>query len=235
MDHIHIATLQPFNAEILLFTSQPTIMVLVFSFSAPISNPSVKGTFVGTTSQKPSLRSVNVKRSTPKAALHLFEDVNFKGPVKNVTDDTPKFTDFNDKTSSIKIDEGEQWILYSDSDFQGQGIILRPGQYNTMSPVGMSNDVLSSARRVAPSDRQAIMLFRDTNWRGSARTFTGPVANLVNQNFNDICSSMIMLGSGWELFEDVNFKGESKRFDAGAVSSVVPFGLNDKFSSLRPI
>jgi len=225
------------------FSSEHIIMVLAFSSSAPLGrmlvasqyNSSFNGKVVRTTSQKPSFHSASVKRTAPRAQLRLFENVNFSGGRITVTGDTPELTSFNDKVSSIQVDEGEQWILYSRFNFQGQGIILGAGQYNTMSSVGMGNDILSSVRRVASSDRPAIMVFEDEDWRGDARTFTNANSDVRDFNFNDKISSLIVLGSDWEVFDNIEFRGASKQFSPGAVSSLKPVGFNDKISSLRPI
>jgi len=53
---------------------------------------------------------------------------------------------FNDRASSVIVEHGN-WQVCEDSDFRGQCIVLRPGQYPSLAAMGMNNRV-SSLRRV---------------------------------------------------------------------------------------
>lgn len=79
---------------------------------------------------------------------------------------------------------------------------------------------------------RSITVFEHTNYQGRSRTWSGEVANLVPEGWNDIISSMSMRGA-WEVCTDINFRGRCQVFD-GDVTSTVPLGLNDVISSIRP-
>ena len=53
---------------------------------------------------------------------------------------------FNDRASSVVVQRG-QWEVCEDADFRGRCVVLRAGQYPSLSSVGMNN-VVSSARPV---------------------------------------------------------------------------------------
>ena len=54
---------------------------------------------------------------------------------------------FNDRASSVIVEHGN-WQVCEDSDFRGQCIVLRPGQYPSLGAMRMSNRI-SSLRRVS--------------------------------------------------------------------------------------
>ena len=56
-------------------------------------------------------------------------------------------TGFNDRASSAIVDRGT-WEVCEDSEFRGRCIVLRPGQYPTLSAMGLGNRI-SSLRRVS--------------------------------------------------------------------------------------
>ncbi|HEY9672053.1 MAG TPA: beta/gamma crystallin-related protein [Waterburya sp.] len=59
--------------------------------------------------------------------------------------------DFNDKTSSIKIEGNERWTFSRDILFQGPSVTLGPGSYylRDLQARGIPNDSISSLRRIA--------------------------------------------------------------------------------------
>lgn len=79
---------------------------------------------------------------------------------------------------------------------------------------------------------RSITVFEHTNYQGRSRSWSGEVANLVPEGWNDIISSMSMRGA-WEVCTDINFRGRCQTFD-GDVVNTVPLGLNDVISSIRP-
>jgi hypothetical protein len=80
--------------------------------------------------------------------------------------------------------------------------------------------------------RQSITVYRDSNYRGQALQFNGPVPNLRNSGMNDAISSFQLRGS-WELCTDANFGGRCTLFD-GDQNNLARWQLNDSISSLRP-
>lgn len=79
-----------------------------------------------------------------------------------------------------------------------------------------------------------ITVYRDSNYRGTSRTFDGSISNLRSSGLNDQISS-IRLGRGtWEVCEHADFRGrcETVRDDVRDLSRL---NLNDRISSLRPV
>ena len=70
------------------------------------------------------------------------------GPVDNLAD-----TGFNDRASSAIVERGE-WEVCEDSHYRGDCRILRPGQYPSLSAMGLGNEI-SSIRPVRGSPRYA--------------------------------------------------------------------------------
>jgi len=86
------------------------------------------------------------------AEVILFEHANFHGAHKhlfaserNLAAGDDNF--FNDITSSIVVKSGT-WEFFRDSDFQDFEARLGPGLYHDVRTVGITNDTVSSVRRV---------------------------------------------------------------------------------------
>ena len=83
----------------------------------------------------------------------LYEDDNFQG--RTFTADTPvpdfRNSGFNDRASSAVV-RGERWEVCDNTLYGGRCVVLRPGQYASLSAMGL-NDRISSARDVGPSSR----------------------------------------------------------------------------------
>lgn len=86
-----------------------------------------------------------------------------------------------------------------------------------------------------------IRLFRDSNFLGGEIVRSNSDASLVNNNFNDAVSSVIVDEGVWTLFEHTNFQGRSITVARnggpngnGLYSNPDTLGgRNDFFSSIR--
>jgi uncharacterized protein YcfJ len=107
-----------------------------------------------------SLRAVSrndaddARRPMPRPVNRIvfYENDNFQG--RSITADGPvedfSRSGFNDRASSVVV-SGGRWEACQDARYGGTCVVLRPGQYPSLSAMGM-NDRLSSARAV---DRDA--------------------------------------------------------------------------------
>lgn len=89
----------------------------------------------------------------------LFEDTNYRGDAlrinatngdgdENLDNEFAGIgTDFNNKTSSIKVVRGT-WQIYTGDDYKGTTKTLKPGDYYTPTKFGLPNDSLTGIRRV---------------------------------------------------------------------------------------
>lgn len=83
------------------------------------------------------------------AAVELYDDINFDKPMVYTDFDYSYVGDtLNDRVSSIRINEGT-WNFYTDANFEGNVVTLKPGSYPFVPNVGLPNDSLSSFKKVA--------------------------------------------------------------------------------------
>ncbi|MCF8160531.1 MAG: glycine zipper 2TM domain-containing protein [Polaromonas sp.] len=101
--------------------------------------------------------SVRALRNKARAAVTpqvtFYENENFTG--RSFATDKPvwKFArnQFNDRASSVVVN-GSPWELCESNQFRGRCVVLRPGQYPTMTSMGL-NDRVSSVRAVIRDQR----------------------------------------------------------------------------------
>jgi hypothetical protein len=81
----------------------------------------------------------------------------------------------------------------------------------------------------------AATIYRDVNFKGGGLKYSSGDRNLVDNNFNDTTSSIVITGNErWRFYRDVNFQGPAVTLGRGRYSFVADFGiLNDSISSLR--
>jgi hypothetical protein len=185
------------------------------------------------------------------AEVVLFEQDNFSGRSITLTGDTNDFGQigFNDITSSVIVRQGT-WSLCTDWYFSGRCTSFGPGQYNSLSPLGI-NDSLSSARvdQYGPGGSSSssgssgsssggpsggtIIVFENENFGGRSMTLTGDTIDFGQIGFNDITSSVVVLRGVWSLCSDWYYGGYCNSFGPGQYGSLSPYGLNDVVSSAR--
>lgn len=84
-----------------------------------------------------------------------------------------------------------QIAIYQHCNFDGYGIEIGTGYWNMGELIdnGMINDDISA---VAVDPGYQVTLFADANWSGQALTLSGDVACLVDYDFNDVMSSIVV-------------------------------------------
>ena len=159
-------------------------------------------------------------------------------PIQNLKD-----YDFNDKASSCEINQGA-WILYKDSGFRGQNLILEEGTHSTLNIGKFSNDILSSLLPLPPSDTPKILLFQDSFYHGRVITLTREIRDLSTIDFENQTSSIIVLGGEWQIFNKPDFGDPVSSFVLRSNGGTdhngrypEPKGVfkNDSIASLRPV
>ena len=82
------------------------------------------------------------------AQVTFYESENFHGRSFTASDTVWNFepTGFNDRASSAVVDSGN-WQVCEDARFEGRCVVLRPGSYPSLRPIGMYR-VISSVRPV---------------------------------------------------------------------------------------
>jgi Beta/Gamma crystallin len=168
------------------------------------------------------------------ADVTLYSDDKFRGRSLVIDHDARDLghggNNFNDKASSVIVRNGP-WELCTDQDYNGDCVVLDPGEYPSLRPYGL-NDKVSSAHRMGHMHAD-IVLFQDDNFDGEPFALKESASNLAREGFNDKASSVIIKHGEWELCNDKNFGGQCVLLQPGRYPSLRQMGLNDKVSSVR--
>lgn len=153
---------------------------------------------------------------------------------------------FNDLASSILVTGQDQWEICDDVRFKGRCVVLRPGQYPSLGAMGLNNRV-SSVRVVDRNERvddrrygpapvvPQVTFYEMEGFGGRSFTTTQPVDNFQRNGFNDLASSVVVIGDRWEVCDDARFGGRCMVLRPGQYPSLAAMGLNNRVSSVRAV
>ncbi len=181
------------------------------------------------------------------AQVTFYEHDDFQG--RSFTTDRPvgnfERFGFSDRASSVMVERG-RWEVCEDIRFDGRCVILRPGRYESLQAMGL-NDRISSVRSVARNTRiddqryapappaPQITFYEHDDYSGQSFVTDRPLDNFNRNNFNDRASSIVVVGSSWEVCEDTGFRGRCFIMRPGKYPSLSAMGLNDRISSVRAV
>ncbi|MEP6656527.1 MAG: beta/gamma crystallin-related protein [Betaproteobacteria bacterium] len=82
------------------------------------------------------------------AQVTFYQGEGFRGPTFTADRDVWNFDryGFNDRASSVSV-RGGRWEVCTDARFNGNCVVLRPGDYPSLAAMGL-NDQISSAREL---------------------------------------------------------------------------------------
>ena len=181
------------------------------------------------------------------ADVTFYENDNYGGRAFTVHDPIDNFQriGFNDRASSVVV-SGRPWEVCDDAGFRGHCYVLRPGNYPSLSSMGL-NDRVSSAREVdrngnIPDDRWAppplpgqVTFYERDNFRGRSFSTSSDLGDLRRAGFNDRASSVTVVGESWQACDDAGFSGHCVFLRPGNYPSLAAMGMNDSVSSVRMV
>jgi uncharacterized protein YcfJ len=140
-----------------------------------------------TTTRQPSLRlalsAAALLAAAPAGAqITLYEHDDYQGRTYTTQGAVQNLANngFNDRASSAVVRSG-RWEICQDAAYHGNCTVLRPGQYASLSAMGL-NDRVSSVRNLASNVRVADQRYapppvvaQDYRRRGQERLFQAPV------------------------------------------------------------
>jgi hypothetical protein len=152
---------------------------------------------------------------------------------------------FNDRASSAVV-VGTRWEVCDEARFQGNCAILRPGRYASLASLGLNNRI-SSARAVSRNARYdegryapapvvaQVTFYEHEGFNGRSFTTERQVENFKRVGFQNVASSVDVVGERWEVCENFGFSGRCTVLRPGRYPSFQSMGLNDRISSVRPV
>jgi uncharacterized protein YcfJ len=192
------------------------------------------------------------RAAAPDARIEFYADEDFRGRRFSADQAIADFkgAGFNDRASSIVVQSG-RWEVCDGARFSGRCVVLRRGEYRSLSAVGL-NEQISSARSLGRRDRDEggqgaaapppavtvtsqVDLYEREGFQGRVFSANTSVADFRGNGFNERASSVVVTGDRWEVCEDAQFAGRCVVLRPGQYPSLAALGLNDRISSLRAI
>ncbi len=181
------------------------------------------------------------------AQVTFYEREDFQGrsftaqrPIGNFDRDG-----FGGRASSAIV-RSDRWEVCEGVRFGGGCMVLRRGEYPTPASMGLGERV-SSVRNIGSNawvsdDRYApaslppeVRFFAREGFVGRSFATGRTIGNLERYGFNDRASSAIVVGTAWEVCEDVRFSGRCVVLRPGRYPSLASMGLNSSVSSVRAL
>ncbi len=188
--------------------------------------------------------------SQAQAQVTFYEYADFQGQSFTTNRQLANLVNsgFNDRASSVIVsgDEAARWEVCDDIRFGGRCMILRPGQYPSLSAMGL-NDRVSSVKPVDRrgrdiDDRMAplplasqVTFYENEEFRGRTFSADQSIVDFAQYGFNDRASSVVVLGQRWEVCSDSRFNGQCMILSPGYYASLASMGMNDRISSVRAV
>lgn len=165
----------------------------------------------------------------------IYKDVYYQGSVQALYPGKYNIGDLtigNDTLSSLRIPSGWTVTLYADANYSGARTAMA-GDVGDLIDYGF-NDQTSSIVVAGTSDL-APVIYEGVDYSGTSQTLHPGLYNLGDLTIGNDALSSLQIPSGWSvtLYADANFGGSTLSSMAGSVPSLVPYGWNDRASSIR--
>ncbi len=181
------------------------------------------------------------------AQVTFYENENYQGrsfTTERQVGDLQR-VGFNDRASSVVVQD-ERWEACEDIRFGGRCVVLRPGQYGSLTSMGLSGRIASvraverdqrvDDRRYAPAPTASqIVVYDRPGFEGRSLTVVNPLEDFARSGFNDRAASAVVFGDQWELCEDSRFNGRCVTLRPGRYPTLASVGMADRLSSARAV
>ena len=134
------------------------------------------------------------------------------------------------QVSSIVVHSGV-WLFYEETGFKGKGLYLNPGSYSNLQQMKKDN-VFSSCRGLGEGKHQ-IYLFADAEFSGRILNLTHSTPDFIKEGFNDMASSMIVLGGNWLVYKALNYEKPLDTYGPGFYTSLDWGAADNDLSSVK--
>ena len=200
----------------------------------------------------PSVRYANEAPAPVAVAagqITLYEAEGFRGRTLVADRELGNFdrAGFNDRANSVAVKQGA-WEVCEHARFAGRCVVLRPGNYESLRPMGMAARI-SSVRPVDPNRRYAnevpvpvaaipagqITFYENEGLRGRTFVADKEIGNFDRFGFNDRAASIVVNKGTWEVCEGMRFTGRCVVLRPGNYASLTGMDLNARISSVRPM
>lgn len=187
------------------------------------------------------------------AQITFYENASFEGQsftTQRTVNNLERFG-FNNRASSVVVrgNAKDRWEVCEDARFTGRCVILRRGEYSSLSSMGLNNQV-SSVRNVGRNarieeDRYApapiapvapqVTFYENDSYQGSSFTINSAESDFRRSGFNDRASSAVVSSGRWEVCENIGYGGQCVVLRPGQYSNLTYMGLNNRVSSVRSL
>ncbi|XP_075899216.1 gamma-crystallin N-B [Nelusetta ayraudi] len=154
--------------------------------------------------------------------ITLYEGRCFTGQKLEVRGDCENFQDrgFMNRVNSIQV-QSSAWICFDQPDFQGQQMVLEPGDYPEFHRWNSINDHMGSCRPVRMhGEHYRIELYESCSFSGQMVTLCDDCPFLQSRGLKSCINSAKVFGDGaWMMYEEPNFRGRMYLLERGDYSS----------------
>ncbi|XP_019716195.1 gamma-crystallin M3-like [Hippocampus comes] len=182
--------------------------------------------------------------SVTMGRIILFEEKNFQGRSYECSSDCSDIHLHLSRCSSCRVENG-CFVLYDRSNFVGNQVFLKKGEYSDLARVGTVTGVgavaLDTVRscRLIPMHRGQfrVKIYELENFGGQMQELLEDCESLQDRLSMSDCQSCTVLEGHWLLFEQPNFRGRVIYVRPGEHKSLRESGLSSvsKISSIRRI
>uniref|UniRef100_A0A2R8ZMI0 Crystallin beta-gamma domain containing 2 n=1 Tax=Pan paniscus TaxID=9597 RepID=A0A2R8ZMI0_PANPA len=189
----------------------------------------------------PSTQAIHVLSGVGEHDLHfvskiqLFSRPDFLGDHFSFEDDQAALP-ASFRPQSCRV-HGGSWILFDETNFEGDQHILSEGEFPTLTAMGcLASTVLSSLQKVSLHfSEPSIFLYGLECFEGKEIELSKEVRSLQAEGFNNHVLSVRIKGGIWVLCEHSDFRGRQWLVGSCEITNWLTYSGTQRVGSLYPI